>query len=958
MTPFYRYKSNAYSAFSIPELVEIMSLHLSDRAPLNHEAIDSVSPSVALKSMVHDAKIHHQFESVAMANPQAIALVDADRTWRYTEVNTLSHGLAACLQSMTTADVSMPVAIYGKRSAWLVIAMLACAKAGRCFAVLDSAYPSDRINVQIDIISPCLIIGVNTDAKELSEKIGDTGDLPLIVANSDEVEHFNKLSNIKLEPIDNPLAYLLFTSGTTGKPKCIQTSHAPLIHFVDFYLKQFSPCPTDHFSMLSGLGHDPIFRDIFVPLSLGAKLCIPTHSIITQPILLFNWIQEQQISFLHATPQLLKLILAGAKGQIAPSLRCIFSGGDVLRQTLVREISTLSPGCQVTNFYGATETPQAVAFHVVADTDEEIIPIGKGISDTQILILNEDFVVTAPGEIGQIAVRSSFRSNGYLGDESQTMSKFVKSPFTNQVDDLLYLSGDYGYYRNDRAVIIKGRLDDQVKIRGFRVELVEITLAIEAIQGIEACTVLAQSQSNGENSLTAYLVGKKEVTPGLEQIKSELNAHLPSYMVPGRFVWVESLPLLPNGKIDRERLLQLGNTSEFNNLAMNGENQDGKIFDDDSISSVQDEKLLEDFKSIFSVGNINLSNSFEDLGGDSLSYIQASMALEKNLGYLPENWEKTPLSLLLKCDRVNNPKSYSINTSVIVRAISIVIIVLSHYSNFGLWGNLSATTPMFVIAGWSFVRYQIDPILKHGRINHVLNMIVAIAVPTILYTMANQAYKGDIHWDTVFLIGNFSGENYAYKYGYWFIGVLVQVLLALMLFFSIPAIRVLMDRQRFLFICVATLLFGSAINLSYSMSWLDYERLGLFLDGVLLLFLGMAVGLANTIQKKIIVMMLVLALQLIGMLSWYPFVAISFVLLISRVSLPIWLARAIGYVATSSLFIYLTHNGLKAMLLDKIGVSGNLFLSVGFAVLFGLVVWKMWTYLWSLLMGTLNRKVN
>src|SRR5262249_28731040 len=346
----------------------------------------------------------------------------------------------------------------------------------------------------------------------------------------------------------------------------------------------------------------------------------------------YEWLQRSRVTHVHVTPQLCKVVCAG-KRESAPlsDLACVFSGGDALRRALAHELRAVAPGAKLVNFYGATETPQAMGFHVFGAHDvKDAIPIGRGIADVQLLVLDERAALAGIGILGQIAIRTRFLSSGYLDDAESNAKKFVATPGARDPEDRCYLSGDYGYFAHDGEVIVTGRLDDQVKVRGYRVELAEIVRQLERQAEVQSAVVLPERAPSGENRLIAYLVGKSAVDRASEgaageRVKAALCATLPAYMVPSAYVWLARFPLLPNGKLDRGRLPAPQSAPAEGDVAPGNE---------------LERALVEQWQALLGVAAIGVGRSFIELGGDSLSFIQASSKLEALLGWLPERWEQ------------------------------------------------------------------------------------------------------------------------------------------------------------------------------------------------------------------------------------------------------------------------------------------------------------------------------
>ena len=525
--------------------------------PLTAALADApISPDLDSPLPAHQVgpRIFDRFLAACRERPEATAIVHPRGAWTYAEVDRASRALAHQLRALPATDDV--VALYGKRSGELVVAMLACARAGLTFAVLDAAYPLERIQLLLGVLSPGRFVAIG-EAVELADLA-----VPASVLRLDTAR-MAALPEVSAEGLDaarpEAVAYLLFTSGTTGVPKCIATSHTPLVHFVGWYEKTFAVEPSSRFSMLSGLGHDPVLRDVFVPLSTGAALHIPPPATVLDPAKLHGWFADQQITHAHVTPQLSRILCAGKRAQPLAALRYVFSGGDVLRVKQALEIAALGPSTKVVNFYGSTETPQAMGFHVFdprTDASEagSSVPIGRGIDDVQVFVL-DDKLGLAEGS-GQVAIRTRYLSEGYRGDPTLTHAKFVANPRSTDPTDRLYLTGDLGRRRPDGAVILEGRVDDQVKIRGFRVELGDVVHQLHQLPQIKEAVVLSEKLPDGEARLVAYVVsadGREDTASAREA----MTAAVPPYMVPARFVWLASFPLLPNGKIDRGKLRSL-----------------------------------------------------------------------------------------------------------------------------------------------------------------------------------------------------------------------------------------------------------------------------------------------------------------------------------------------------------------------------------------------------------------
>ena len=354
---------------------------------------------------------------------------------------------------------------------------------------------------------------------------------------------------------DDP-AYIAFTSGSTGQPKGVLCRHGPITHFLPWQEEQFDLRSTDRFSLLSGLAYNHLHRDVFTALALGATLYVPAPEILKSPDLLTQWLERNEITVLHLTPALGRL-LRTSRNKTLPSVRRIFFGGDVLTREDVALARELAPNAKVVSFYGATETQRAVGYYEVPeeastrnDAATHPVPLGRGIKDVQLLLLNKNGQLAGIGELGELYVRSPHLAAGYVGDEKLTQERFVTNPFTKNPNDRLYKTGELGRYLPDGNVEWVGRNDRRVNIRGFRVELAEVESVLSQHPAVKDTAVVAKEfVVEGPSAivthdlrLVAYVVPDLDQPLSIDELRSFLSARLPDYMVPSHFLILGRLP--------------------------------------------------------------------------------------------------------------------------------------------------------------------------------------------------------------------------------------------------------------------------------------------------------------------------------------------------------------------------------------------------------------------------------
>ena len=574
-----------------------------------------------------EAPIHALFSEQAQLHPDKTAVADPQDSWSYQQLDSRSNQLANYLRAkgISSGDV---VAIFGHRSAALVWAILAVLKAGAAFLILDPDYPVDRLISCLEIAAPRgwlqieaagalpevldrFVEALNTCRLELTTRAE-------LVVNKVLASYPGETPQVTIGADD--LAYVAFTSGSSGKPKGVMGRHGPLTLFTSWATGKFDLNETDRFSLLSGLAHDPLHRDIFTPLQLGGTVCIPDQKDFESPARLRAWMKQQQINVANLTPAMSQLLSEGAtSADRIESLRYSFLVGDVLRKRDVARLKQLAPKITCVNLYGATETQRAVGHYVVPEdlsaVDKEVLPLGSGIRDVQLLVLNRDRQLCGVGEAGEIYFRSPHLAKGYLGDEALTGERFIQNPFTSATADRLYRTGDLGRYLPDGNVEHLGRADRQIKIRGFRIEPGEIESALTHHPQVSEAAVIAQQNESGETTLVAYVVSDQTIAASaLRQFVSE---KLPAYMVPSAFVFMDALPLTPKRKLDRTAL------PRPDQLQTDRVNQQTKP------QSAVEHALVEIWKEVLSLDQVGVHDNFFDLGGHSLMAVRLFAAMEK-----------------------------------------------------------------------------------------------------------------------------------------------------------------------------------------------------------------------------------------------------------------------------------------------------------------------------------------
>jgi amino acid adenylation domain-containing protein len=493
--------------------------------------------------------------------PAHPAIRQGQQTWSYDDLRRCADRLARLLvvSGLAPQDV---VAVYGQPTFGLIAAMIAVFLSGGVLLPLDCTLPRQRLQRMLREAraKKLLYVGAKRDDEGwLEEEFGadiffmDPQEGCLLGPKAAAV-----LESVTLPQVDGgDPAYIFFTSGTTGVPKGVLGCHKGLSHFLSWQRETFAIGPADRVSQLTGVSFDAVLRDIFLPLTSGATLCLRDVDDAFGPGEIVRWLERQQITVLHAVPSLAQSWLACSytKARLQ-SMRWVFFVGEPLTDAFVRQWRTaFHNAAEIVNLYGPTETTLVKCFYrIPADPHPGVQPVGRPMPNTQALVLNDHQQLCGINEPGEIVLRTPFRTLGYLNCPEENQQRFVKNPFRDDAQDLIYFTGDAGCYRPDGTLQILGRRDDEIKIHGVRIEPAEVTAILARHPLIESCVVVGKKNDRQEIYLAAYAVpaGEEKVTAAA--LRSYLLEQLPTAMVPSVFVFLDALPLTPNGKINRRAL--------------------------------------------------------------------------------------------------------------------------------------------------------------------------------------------------------------------------------------------------------------------------------------------------------------------------------------------------------------------------------------------------------------------
>lgn len=560
-----------------------------------------------------EATIHELFSRQAASTPKALAVVVDGAVVTYDELERRSNQVARYLVTLgVTSGASVGVAF--ERSLELAAALLGILKAGAAYVPLDLCYPAERLGFMIaDAAVSMVVTSGAVDALTPFEQVR-TVDLERDAA---------AIAAMPSDPFDvvgdaRSLAYITYTSGSTGWPKGVAIEHRGVVRLVrgadyvriaadDAYL-QFAP-----------LAFDASTFEIWAPLLNGARLCIPRRGLLSMDEL-SETIERFGVTTMFLTTSLFQHLVDTPSAR-PRSLRSLFTGGEVASPAHMARFLEALPHCGLFAVYGPTENTTFSSWFPIAaiESVDRAIPIGRPIANSSAFVLDARAELVPVGVSGELFVGGDGVGRGYVNLPELTAERFVADPFSDDPSAKLYRTGDRARYREDGVLEFLGRDDDQVKVRGFRIELGDIEIAIQGHEKVrDAAVVLAQHA--GEKSLVAYVEPADNARLTETDLREHLARKLPAYMMPHRIV-VDRLPKHPSGKIDRVELVRRATFQP----------QPAPI-PSSRLGSSTVQKVWDLWRSVLRGVEPGLDDNFFDAGGDSLLLLTLHKCLQEQLG--------------------------------------------------------------------------------------------------------------------------------------------------------------------------------------------------------------------------------------------------------------------------------------------------------------------------------------
>ena len=549
--------------------------------------------------------LHDLFVRQAERTPDAVAVVDGNRQLTYAELHQASDRLASELQ-LRDVTAEAPVGLYFEPSLEMAVAILAVLKASGACVPLDPSYPAERFAYIVGDTQ----LGVLLTQERLRGQIPPH---PAEVLCVDTGVFSGTRPAIRKQSRPDDVAYLIYTSGSTGKPKGVQVTHANLVHSTQARFAYYGTTP-ERFLLLSSFAFDSSLAGIFSTLCSGGTLVYTAGPVQSNLTRLARLVEEHRISALLCVPSMYSLLLEQADPRQMASLKHAIVAGESCPAELVRQHFEILPFVSLYNEYGPTEAAVwSTVYKCRPGKHEKLVSIGRPIPNAKVYVLDEHLNPLPVGVPGELHVGGPGVARGYLNLPEETRAKFIADPFSKEPGARLYKTGDRVRYLPDGNLELLGRLDHQVKLRGFRIELEEVEAVIGEYQGVRQA-VVALEERTGQPGLLAYVVPVNPLRFDADKLRRFVAEKLPEAMVPTAFVVVSSLPLMPNGKVDREGLPEVPQHALRRKFV---EPQNDR-----------EARLVEMWEAVLGRHGFGVTENFFDLGGHSLLVAKLLLRIE------------------------------------------------------------------------------------------------------------------------------------------------------------------------------------------------------------------------------------------------------------------------------------------------------------------------------------------
>ena len=553
-----------------------------------------------------EQSIPQRFEQQVSRYPDRLAVKTRSHQLTYAALNKVANRVARALLAQR-GERSEAIALLLEHDAFMIGTILGVLKAGKVYVPMDPSFPYAR-NAYILEDSQASLIITNNKNHSLADSLSENRHS---LINIDEMGPTLAGDNVDLSVSADSLAYILYTSGSTGQPKGVAQNHRNLLNVALRYTNGLQISVEDRLTLLQSYSVAGSVSNMLGALLNGASLF--PYNVKEEGLTgLADWLVEEEITVYHSVPTVFRQFANTLTGKEEfPGLRLVRVGGEPVHAEDVQLYKKyFSSDSIFVNSYGASEAGSVLRYCVDKDTviNDAMVPVGYPLGDVEILLLDEDGRAAGFNQVGEIAIKSRYTSPGYWCRPDLTRETFITDP--QDEGGRIYRTGDLGYMQADGCLVVTGRNDFRVKIRGFRIEVAEIELALRGLTKVKEAAVVAHEDQRGEKQLVAYVVPQPGQVPTISELRGFLRDKLPDYMVPSAFVVLDTLPLTPNGKLDR--------------LALPAPDLTRPELDTDFVAprNALEEQLASIWVEVLGVTRVGVYDDFFELGGHSLRATQ------------------------------------------------------------------------------------------------------------------------------------------------------------------------------------------------------------------------------------------------------------------------------------------------------------------------------------------------
>jgi amino acid adenylation domain-containing protein len=571
-----------------------------------------------------EARAHELFEQRVREHPQAVAAVHGDRSWTYGELNARANRLARALlaRGLGREDV---VAVVTERDLDWLASVLAVFKAGGVYLPIEPHFPAGRIAATLTRAGCRLVLTEPGSTATLDESLATLppGVEKVLVQEAYAEEHADH--DVGVEVTAGQLAYIYFTSGSTGEPKGAMCEHAGMLNHLHAKIDDLGIGPGQVVAQTAPQCFDISLWQLLAALLVGGRTLLVEQDAVVDVERFVDTLADGRVGVLQVVPSYLEVVVSYLEQhpRELPDLACVSVTGEALKRELVQRWFAVAPGIRLVNAYGLTETSDDTN-HEVMDAVPERVLLGRPVANVRVYVVDEELSLVPLGAPGLIAFSGVCVGRGYVNDPERTREAYREDPY--RPGERLYLGGDWGRWHPGGKLEFLGRRDSQVKIRGFRIEIGEIENTLLRVPGVRDGAVVVAELAGRSTHLIAFYSGRR-LEP--EELRRALGAALPEYMVPTAFHWQEGLPLTANGKIDRKALTALAERTAP--AAQTGTGEDGNAAPGDVPQTPTELRLADAWAELLGVPRhrIGRRDHFFDSGGTSLTAVKLTLALNR-----------------------------------------------------------------------------------------------------------------------------------------------------------------------------------------------------------------------------------------------------------------------------------------------------------------------------------------